>query len=74
VFLKFGEGMMLNTLLLRLQFRLRDFLDKEEGQDLVEYALVVALIAFGATTAMRGLSNEIKTAFNSISSNLGSAL
>ncbi len=66
--------MMLNTLLLKLHFGIKDFLDRQEGQDLVEYALVVALIAFGATTAMRGLSNEIKTAFGTISSNLGSSL
>ena len=35
---------------------LRDYLMREEGQDLVEYALVVALIAFGAVAAMKGLS------------------
>ena len=28
---------------------------REDGQDLVEYALVVAIIAFGAVTAMKGL-------------------
>jgi pilus assembly protein Flp/PilA len=45
-----------------------------EGQDLVEYALVVALIAFGAVAAMQGLATEINTAFNVISSDLGTAL
>ena len=49
-------------------------LKRDDGQDLVEYALVVALIAFGAVTAMNGLSTEINTAFNTISSELGSAL
>ena len=53
---------------------LQAILEREEGQDLVEYALVVALIAFGATLAMKGLSSEIKTSFNTISSNLGSSL
>jgi Flp pilus assembly pilin Flp len=46
----------------------------EDGQDLVEYALVVTVIAFGAVVAMKGLSSEIKTAFNTISSDLGSSL
>jgi pilus assembly protein Flp/PilA len=46
----------------------------EEGQDLVEYALVVALIAFGAVASMKGLRTEINTAFNTISSNLASSL
>lgn len=47
---------------------------REEGQDLVEYALVVALIAFGAVISMKGLSTEIKTAFSTISSDLASSL
>lgn len=46
----------------------------EEGQDLVEYALVVALIAFGAVAAMKGLGTEINVAFKTISSDLGSSL
>jgi pilus assembly protein Flp/PilA len=49
-------------------------LNREEGQDLVEYALVVALIAFGAVISMKGLSTEIKTAFNAISSDLATSL
>jgi len=55
------------------QFLLRAFRESE-GQDLVEYALVVALIAFGAVAAMQGLATEINTAFNVISSDLGTAL
>jgi len=39
-----------------LAFRLHLFLSSEEGQDLVEYALVVALIAFGATASMKALA------------------
>lgn len=60
--------------LIRFYFGFKNFLSREEGQDLVEYALVVALIAFGATGAMKGLSSEIKTAFGAISSDLGSSL
>ena len=55
-------------------FKLQSLLKRDEGQDLVEYALVVALIAFGAVAAMKGLSTEINTAFNVISSDLGTAL
>ncbi len=47
---------------------------ESEGQDLVEYALTVALIAFGAVAAMQGLATEINTAFNIISSDLGTSL
>ncbi len=43
---------------------------KEEGQDLVEYALVVALIAFAATAGMKTLANSINNTFNNISNSL----
>jgi len=65
---------MLSSMLLRLHFKIKDCLSREDGQDLVEYALVVAIIAFGAVTAMKGLSTEIKTAFSTISSDLGTSL
>jgi pilus assembly protein Flp/PilA len=60
--------------LLKYSIQFRNLLAAEEAQDLVEYALVVALIAFGATTAMKSLSTEIKTAFSTISSDLGTSL
>ena len=57
-----------------LLLKLQSLVKREEGQDLVEYALVVALIAFGAVAAMKGLSSEINTAFNVISSDLQTSL
>jgi pilus assembly protein Flp/PilA len=50
----------------------RSLLDREEGQDLVEYALVVALIAFGAITGMGFLAAGINNAFSSIATTLTS--
>lgn len=50
----------------------RNLIDREEGQDLVEYALVVALIAFGAITGMGFLATGLNTAFSSIASTLTS--
>jgi len=50
------------------------FLRDESGQDLIEYALVAALIALGAITAMNGLATGISTAFSTISSDLSSAV
>jgi pilus assembly protein Flp/PilA len=65
---------LVSDAVLRLHFGIQNFLIQEDAQDLVEYALVVALIAFGASAAMKGLSTEIKTAFNSISSDLATSL
>ena len=45
----------------------------EDGQDLVEYALVIALIALGATAAMSTLAGTISTAFGTIGTNLSTA-
>ncbi len=56
--------------LLLLSVKLQDFLTREEGQDLVEYALVVALIGFAAIVGMGKLSNSINNAFSTIGSKL----
>jgi pilus assembly protein Flp/PilA len=45
-------------------------LQSEEGQDLIEYALVVALIAFAATAGMKTLATSLNTAFSNIGSTL----
>lgn len=45
----------------------------EEGQDLVEYALLVVLIALGAIAAMSGLASAISNAFKSSAQNLAGA-
>ena len=49
---------------------LKSSLMQEEGQDLVEYALVVALIALAATAGMRTLASDINNAFNGIGTTL----
>ena len=54
--------------------RFQRLMDCEEGQDLVEYALVVALVAFGATAALQSLGTGINNAFTNISSTLASSL
>jgi len=46
--------------------RLRSLMQGEEGQDLIEYALVVALIAFGATAGMSALATAVSTVFSNI--------
>jgi pilus assembly protein Flp/PilA len=53
---------------------LRALHNDESGQDLIEYALVAALIAFGAVAAMGTLANDINSAFSIIGSKLDSAL
>jgi pilus assembly protein Flp/PilA len=53
---------------------LRGLHKDESGQDLIEYALVAALIAFAAVAAMQTLATQINGAFSTIGSKLDSAL
>lgn len=45
----------------------------ERGQDLVEYALLVVLVALGAVVAMRSLASAISDAFSTAAVNLTSS-
>lgn len=45
-------------------------LREDHGQDLIEYALVVALIALAATAGMKTVANDINIAFTNIGGKL----
>ena len=44
--------------------------NEEEGQDLVEYALLVVLIALAATVGMKALATAINSTFGAAGTNL----
>jgi pilus assembly protein Flp/PilA len=46
---------------------------QEEGQDLLEYALLVALIALVAVAAVTAAGQSVNTIFSSIAAALGKA-
>jgi pilus assembly protein Flp/PilA len=46
----------------------------ESGQDLIEYALVAALIALGSVAAMNSVTSSISTAFSTVGTNLTSTV
>ncbi|MBA3915450.1 MAG: Flp family type IVb pilin [Acidobacteriales bacterium] len=59
---------MHNNLILNLLGRLhRD----EEGQGLVEYLLIIALVGFAATAGMSGLATALNSSFTQIGTTLG---
>jgi pilus assembly protein Flp/PilA len=60
----------MHSLSTSLYLFVRNLLAREEGQDLVEYALVVALIAFGAIAGMSFLAGGINNAFSGIGTTL----
>ena len=51
----------------------KSFVRNEEGQDLLEYALLVALIALVAIGAVGLAGQSVSTIFNSIASSLTAA-
>jgi pilus assembly protein Flp/PilA len=59
--------------LLPVLMKMQDLIAREEGQDLVEYALVAALIAFAAVAGIQTLASDINAAFTSFGSQLTSA-
>jgi pilus assembly protein Flp/PilA len=49
---------------------LRTLHNDESGQDLIEYALLAALIALGAVATMQSVGTSINTVFTSINTDL----
>ena len=49
-------------------------LSDESGQDLIEYALVAALVGLGAVTATSSLATSIGSTFTSIGTTLTSSV
>jgi len=49
---------------------MKSLLNDESGQDMIEYALVAALIALGAIAAMQTLAGKIGNEFNSVGNSL----
>ena len=52
---------------------LKQLIAEDSGQDLIEYALVAALVGLGAVAAMRSLGNTVTNTFNTIGTSLTNA-
>jgi pilus assembly protein Flp/PilA len=59
---------------LRLVFRLQCLLMREDGQDLVEYALLVAMLAAAVTASQSSFAAVITQTFNHIATTFTNAL
>jgi pilus assembly protein Flp/PilA len=51
----------------------RDFVRKEDGQDLIEYALLVALISLVCVAALTTAGSQVNTIFTKIKDKLTTA-
>jgi pilus assembly protein Flp/PilA len=67
----------MQDLILKLYIKtqvIRQALKDESGQDLVEYALVIAVVCLGIISGMNTLANGINAAMTTLGSNLNSAV
>jgi pilus assembly protein Flp/PilA len=60
----------MNSTILNLYAKFQGLKNGEEGQDLVEYALLVALIALVCVSGVNNVATAINGVFSSISSSL----
>jgi pilus assembly protein Flp/PilA len=60
----------MNNMFLALVVKLQNLMNREEGQDLVEYALLVCLIALAAITGVNKVATAVTTVFTNISTSL----
>lgn len=60
----------MNVLFLKLHLLVQDVLQREDGQDLMEYGLLVALISCVAVAASNGLASAFNDAFVRVSNTL----
>ena len=60
----------MKNLFLSLYVRLQTLMAREEGQDLVEYALLVALIALVCITGVNKVASAVNAVFSNISGSL----
>lgn len=52
---------------------LSQFIREEDGQDMVEYALLLAFIALAATAVMGSIRTSLNTMWSNINSKIGNA-
>jgi pilus assembly protein Flp/PilA len=55
---------------LKMYLKCQDLMNREEGQDLVEYALVIALIAIVLVASLKNLTTAVSGVFANITAEL----
>ncbi len=60
----------MNSTLLKMYVKFQGLKNSEEGQDLVEYALLVALIALVCVSGVQNVATAVNKVFSTISGSL----
>lgn len=64
----------MNNMFLRLYVMFVDLKNRDDGQDMAEYALTVSLLGFSAVAGINSLAAGLGTAFANLSITLGNNL
>jgi Flp pilus assembly pilin Flp len=56
----------MNDMALKIYAAIRNLIQREEGQDLVEYSLTFVMVAFGCVASMNFLANGIGDVFDQV--------
>jgi pilus assembly protein Flp/PilA len=65
-----SERNKVNNLFLSMYVKLQNLMNREEGQDLIEYALAAALIGLATIAGMNQVASAVNTLFSNISASL----
>jgi pilus assembly protein Flp/PilA len=60
----------MNNLFLKLYVNFQNLVENEQGQDLVEYALLIALISLTVITSVKGIATAVNNVFSNVSNSL----
>lgn len=60
----------MNSALLKLHLLAENLKNGEEGQDLVEYALLLTMVSLALITSLNGIASTIVTVFSNVSSSI----
>lgn len=60
----------MNNMFARFYLRIQDLKTTEQGQDLIEYALLLSLISLTLISAINGIATAVNNVFTNISSSL----
>jgi len=64
------ETLSMHDQFLKLQIKLRELIDGEDGQDLIEYGMIVTLIALAAIGGIQHFASAVVTMFSNIDASL----
>lgn len=63
----------MKDMMLKLYVNMQTLMASEEGQDLVEYALLAALLALAAVASIGNVAGQVVDTFNTITNKLTAA-